>query len=65
MGNPANTARSVRNGFKIALGVTLPNVESQRHVLARYLRIVCQELRTRRSTKAIQNIRACLFRQVQ
>jgi hypothetical protein len=44
--------------------VTLPDVQSQRHVLPRYLRIVGQELRTRRSTEAIQNIRARLFDQV-
>ena len=57
-------ARSVRNGFKVPLGVTLTNVQCQRHVLARNLGIACQKLRTRRSTKAIQNIRACLLRQV-
>jgi uncharacterized protein with PQ loop repeat len=64
VGNPSNTPPSARKGFKIPLGVTLPNVQSQRHVLARNLRIVCQKLRTRRSTKAIQHIRACLLRQV-
>jgi hypothetical protein len=42
----------------------LPNVQSQRHVLARNLCIVGQELGTRRSTKTSRNICARLFGQV-